>query len=174
MLEDQNWASKTITNHYGGSGLKVYKLIDGKRSILEISNRVGIGQQKVVEIIKFMETEGIIKLDYGEKKVSPGSLSSLPLNLPQDIYVRMQQHSEINWNDVMGRLLSVYLSNIEHAEKSLLSKSFSGSVTLPKKKTVKSSAEKKVSKAKPVKAKKKTSSKAKGRANTKKAKKTKL
>ncbi|MDO8553941.1 MAG: hypothetical protein Q7S22_03990 [Candidatus Micrarchaeota archaeon] len=139
MLGDSSWASKTISDHYGDGGVKVYKLIDGKKSILEISKQAGLGQQKVVEIIKFMETEGIIKLDYGQKKNILGSLSSFPLNLPQDLYARMQQHSEINWNDVVGRLLSVYLGNIESTEKSLI-----GRISEKTKKLVKTNSTKKI------------------------------
>ncbi len=147
MLGDSNLAAKVISDHYGNSGVKVYELIDGRRSILEISKQAGIGQQKVVEIIKFMENEGIIKLDYGEKKNIVESLSSFHLNLSQDLQARMQQHSEINWNDVVGRLLSVYLNNIESTEKSLMGRLASGkskkSKKSVKKKSVKSVSSKK-------------------------------
>lgn len=119
MGNEQDWASRVVNEHYGSSGLQVYQLIDGKKSILEISKEVGLNQQKVIEIIKFMENEGIIKLDYGSVK---GSVASLSFELPQVIYDRMQQHSEINWSDVTAKLLNVYLNSIEGAEKFLIEK----------------------------------------------------
>ncbi|MEM4366654.1 MAG: hypothetical protein QW035_00790 [Candidatus Anstonellales archaeon] len=57
-----------IMDKYGEAGLKVYSLIDGKKSVEDIANEVGTSQDRVIEMLDFMEKEGIIKMERkGEK-----------------------------------------------------------------------------------------------------------
>lgn len=60
---------KIIKDKYGEVGIKVYNLIDGQKTAEEIMNETGLSESKLVEILDFMDDEGIIKLEYpGEKR----------------------------------------------------------------------------------------------------------
>ncbi|MFA6531232.1 MAG: hypothetical protein WCT31_05860, partial [Candidatus Micrarchaeia archaeon] len=63
---------KIIKDKYGDIGIKVYTLIDGQKTAEEIMKETGISESKLVEILDFMDEEGIIKLEYpGDKKKAP-------------------------------------------------------------------------------------------------------
>jgi DNA-binding HxlR family transcriptional regulator len=68
---------KIISDKYGDIGLQVYSLIDGQRTAEEIMRDTGLSEQKLVEILDFMDEQGIIKLDYprggAEAKRPPAS-----------------------------------------------------------------------------------------------------
>ena len=55
---------KIISDRYGDIGLRVYALIDGQRTAEEIMRETGLTEPKLVEILDFMDEQGIIKLDY--------------------------------------------------------------------------------------------------------------
>ncbi|MCI0503132.1 hypothetical protein L0Y65_00300 [Candidatus Micrarchaeota archaeon] len=55
---------KIISDKYGDIGLQVYSLIDGQRTAEEIMRDTGLTEPKLVEILDFMDEQGIIKLDY--------------------------------------------------------------------------------------------------------------
>ena len=55
---------KIISDKYGDIGLRVYTLIDGQRTAEEIMRETGLTEAKLVEILDFMDEQGIIKLDY--------------------------------------------------------------------------------------------------------------
>ena len=55
---------KIISDKYGDVGLQVYSLIDGQRTAEEIMQETGLTEPKLVEILDFMDAQGIIKLDY--------------------------------------------------------------------------------------------------------------
>ena len=55
---------KIIKDKYGDVGLRVYTLIDGARTAEEIMKETGLSESKLVEILDFMDEQGIIKLDY--------------------------------------------------------------------------------------------------------------
>ncbi|MFH1785835.1 MAG: hypothetical protein ABH842_05385 [Candidatus Micrarchaeota archaeon] len=55
---------KIISDKYGDVGLRVYALIDGQRTAEEIMRETGLTEPKLVEILDFMDEQGIIKLDY--------------------------------------------------------------------------------------------------------------
>jgi len=54
---------RTISNKFGKVGLQVYNLIDGEKTAEEILEETGISEVKLVEILEFMDKEGIIKLE---------------------------------------------------------------------------------------------------------------
>ncbi len=64
---------KIIFNKYGDHGLRVYTLIDGQRTAEEIMHETGHSEAQLVEMLDFMDEQGIIKLDY-PKKQKPASL----------------------------------------------------------------------------------------------------
>lgn len=75
--EDLSPVEKIIKEKYGDVGIKVYTLIDGQRTAEEIMNETGLTESKLVEILDFMDEQGIIKLEYPKgKKKTEGGLSS--------------------------------------------------------------------------------------------------
>jgi hypothetical protein len=62
---------KIISNKYGDIGLRVYTLIDGQRTAEEIMRDTGLTESKLVEILNFMDEQGIIKLDYPKGQPPP-------------------------------------------------------------------------------------------------------
>ncbi|VVC03122.1 Uncharacterised protein [Candidatus Bilamarchaeum dharawalense] len=64
MKNELSPVEKIIFDKYGKKGLKVYELIDGKISTTEILARVDLTQPKLVEILDFMNEQGIIRLGY--------------------------------------------------------------------------------------------------------------
>ncbi|MGV8176779.1 MAG: hypothetical protein ACP5NX_03200 [Candidatus Bilamarchaeaceae archaeon] len=66
---------KIIKEKYGEVGIKVYALIDGQRTAEEIMKETGITEAKLVEILDFMDKEGIIKLEYPKKKKERASFA---------------------------------------------------------------------------------------------------
>lgn len=66
--EEENAVEKTIKKKYGDIGLQVYNLIDGQKTAEEIMKEVGISESKLIEILDFLDKEGIIKLEYPSEK----------------------------------------------------------------------------------------------------------
>ncbi len=66
LQEESNLSpvEKIISDKYGDIGLRVYTLIDGQRTAEEIMKDTGLTEPKLVEILDFMDEQGIIKLDY--------------------------------------------------------------------------------------------------------------
>ncbi|MFN7991864.1 MAG: hypothetical protein U0R44_06955 [Candidatus Micrarchaeia archaeon] len=69
---DLSPVEKIISDKYGDVGLQVYSLIDGQRTAEEIMRETGLTEPKLVEILDFMDEQGIIKLDY-PKGGGPGA-----------------------------------------------------------------------------------------------------
>ncbi|VVB98375.1 Sugar-specific transcriptional regulator TrmB [uncultured archaeon] len=67
---DLNPVEKTIVEKYGDVGLKVYALIDGQKTAEEIMNETGVSEAKLIEMLEFMEKQGIIKLEHPEAKAA--------------------------------------------------------------------------------------------------------
>jgi hypothetical protein len=67
---------KIIIDKYGDLGIRVYALIDGQRTAEEIMSETGLTEAKLVEILDFMDEQGIIKLDY--PKGGPGGREPAP------------------------------------------------------------------------------------------------
>lgn len=64
---------KIISDKYGDIGLRVYTLIDGQRTAEEIMRDTGLTESKLVEILNFMDEQGIIKLDYPKGQPPPAA-----------------------------------------------------------------------------------------------------
>ncbi len=64
---------KKIKEKYNQQGLDVYNLIDGQRTAEEIMKKTGVTEAKLIEMLDFMEKEGIIKLEHpgGKKPAAP-------------------------------------------------------------------------------------------------------
>jgi hypothetical protein len=59
---------KLIFGKYGELGILVYNLIDGQKTAEEIMMETGISEVKLVEILEFMDSQGIIKLERPEEE----------------------------------------------------------------------------------------------------------
>ncbi|MDD5339830.1 MAG: hypothetical protein PHV13_01120 [Candidatus ainarchaeum sp.] len=67
---------KIISDKYGDIGLRVYTLIDGQRTAEEIMKDTGLTEAKLVEILDFMDEQGIIKLDYPKGQPPAGAAAA--------------------------------------------------------------------------------------------------
>jgi len=65
---------RIIFEKFGREGVDVYNLIDGERTAEQILNETGVSEVKLVEILEFMDDEGLIKLEKpgGGGKEPPG------------------------------------------------------------------------------------------------------
>ncbi|MFH1685206.1 MAG: hypothetical protein ABH983_02770 [Candidatus Micrarchaeota archaeon] len=77
---DLSPVEKIISDKYGDLGIQVYALIDGQRTAEEIMRETGLTESKLVEILDFMDEQGIIKLDYPKGGGSSKAESSPPPN----------------------------------------------------------------------------------------------
>jgi len=60
---------KILYDKYGELGVRIYSLIDGEKTAEEILHRTGVSESRLVEILEFMDEQGIIKLEKpGAKK----------------------------------------------------------------------------------------------------------
>lgn len=57
---------KIIYEKYGQVGVRIYNLIDGEKTAEEILRETGVSEAKLVEVLEFMDEEGIIKLEKPE------------------------------------------------------------------------------------------------------------
>lgn len=62
---------KLIYGKYGETGILVYGLIDGQKTAEEIMMETGISEVKLVEILEFMDSQGIIKLERPAEEPMP-------------------------------------------------------------------------------------------------------
>ncbi len=67
---------KIIFDKYGDIGLRVYTLIDGQRTAEEIMHETGLTEAQLVEMLDFMDEQGIIKLDYPKNQSGSGTAKS--------------------------------------------------------------------------------------------------
>ncbi len=74
---DLSPVEKIINDKYGDLGLRVYALIDGQRTAEEIMRETGLTESKLVEILDFMDEQGIIKLDYPKGGGAPSGGSTM-------------------------------------------------------------------------------------------------
>ncbi|MGC8924353.1 MAG: hypothetical protein ACP5KJ_04140, partial [Candidatus Micrarchaeia archaeon] len=59
---------KLIFEKYGNTGLKIYKLIDGKKTAEEIMLEVNVDEGYIIDFFSFLETRGIIRLERPKKE----------------------------------------------------------------------------------------------------------
>lgn len=54
---------KVLFEKYGDVGVRIYNLIDGEKTAEEILRETGVTEARLVEILEFMDEQGIIKLE---------------------------------------------------------------------------------------------------------------
>ncbi|MCX8174945.1 MAG: hypothetical protein N3E51_01955 [Candidatus Micrarchaeota archaeon] len=59
---------KLLYQKFGPTGVQIYNLIDGEKTAEEILRETGISETKLVEILEFMDEQGIIKLEKPQEK----------------------------------------------------------------------------------------------------------
>ena len=62
---------KVLYRKHGSIGVRIYNLIDGEKTAEEILRETGVSEAKLVEILEFMDEQGIIKLEKPEEKAAP-------------------------------------------------------------------------------------------------------
>jgi len=60
---------RKLREKFGEKGVKIYRLIDGRKNAEQIMKEVGVNEDTIIKVFEFMEKEGMIKLDH------PGSKS---------------------------------------------------------------------------------------------------
>ncbi len=61
---------KVLYKKHGPIGVRIYNLIDGEKTAEEILRETGVSEAKLVEILEFMDEQGIIKLEKPEEKAA--------------------------------------------------------------------------------------------------------
>lgn len=64
---------KILDDKYGELGVRIYNLIDGEKTAEEILKETGVSEARLVEILEFMDEQGIIKLEKPPEKEEPSS-----------------------------------------------------------------------------------------------------
>ncbi len=64
-------SEQKIFNAYGDMGLKVFSLIDGQKSARQILEQTGVSQNQLIQMLEFMNKNGIIKLDTPTQNQQP-------------------------------------------------------------------------------------------------------
>jgi len=59
---------KVLYRKHGAIGVRIYNLIDGEKTAEEILRETGVSEAKLVEVLEFMDEQGIIKLEKPEEK----------------------------------------------------------------------------------------------------------
>jgi len=69
---------KVLYRKHGSIGVRIYNLIDGEKTAEEILRETGVSEAKLVEILEFMDEQGIIKLEKpAEEKAAPESRAGM-------------------------------------------------------------------------------------------------
>lgn len=63
---------KILYDKYGVVGVRIYNLIDGEKTAEEILRATGVSEARLVEILEFMDEQGIIKLEKPEDEEGKG------------------------------------------------------------------------------------------------------
>ena len=53
---------RAIFDKFGAEGVSIYASINGKKSVEEIRADLNLSPQRVVDILEFMESEGVVQL----------------------------------------------------------------------------------------------------------------
>jgi len=86
---------KIIKDKYGEIGLKVYTLIDGARTAEEIMDETGLDEEKLVEILDFLDEQGIIKLEYPKGKAEGEAVQVVPKEISAEEFKPMIEEESL-------------------------------------------------------------------------------
>ncbi len=92
--EEEKPVEKTIRDKYGDIGIRVYNLIDGQRTAEEIMNDTGLTEAKLVEILDFLDEQGIIKLEYPRGKAEAKPIEEAPKEMASEEFTPMVEEDE--------------------------------------------------------------------------------
>lgn len=90
--EELTPVERIVKEKYGEVGLKVYVLIDGRRTAEQIMKETGLTEAKLVEILDFMDEQGIIKLEYPREK--RGVEAAMPTTIEREEFAPMLAKEE--------------------------------------------------------------------------------
>ena len=66
-------AEMIVHDKYGELGVAIFRLIDGKRSVAEVAKESGTSQEKVMEVLKYLDEVGLISLGGGAEAKGGGA-----------------------------------------------------------------------------------------------------
>lgn len=90
--EELTPVERIIKEKYGDVGLRVYILIDGRRTAEQIMKETGLTEAKLVEILDFMDEQGIIKLEYPKDKRTEET--TMPATMEKEEFAPMLAQEE--------------------------------------------------------------------------------
>ena len=85
---------KIIRDRYGDIGIRVYNLIDGQKTAEEIMEETGLSEAKLVEILDFLDEQGIIKLEYPKGKPEAAPSEEAPKEMATEEFAPMIEGEE--------------------------------------------------------------------------------
>jgi len=59
---------RKLREEFGEKGVKIYRLIDGRKNAEQIMKEVGVNEDTIIKVFEFMEKEGMIKLEHPGSK----------------------------------------------------------------------------------------------------------
>jgi len=62
---------RKLKEEFGEKGVKIYRLIDGRKNAEQIMKEVGVNEDTIIKVFEFMEKEGMIKLEHPGSKSEP-------------------------------------------------------------------------------------------------------
>lgn len=62
---------RKLREEFGEKGVKIYRLIDGRKNAEQIMKEVGVNEDTIIKVFEFMEKEGMIKLEHPGSKSEP-------------------------------------------------------------------------------------------------------
>jgi len=98
---------KLIHDKYGKIGVKIYNLIDGERTAEEILLETGVSEMKLVEILEFMDSQGIIKLEKPAEATPAEPEKPTPENLAPIAEEKTESGDEGLALDESGELINI-------------------------------------------------------------------
>jgi hypothetical protein len=92
--EEESPVEKIIRDKYGDIGVQVYTLIDGQRTAEEIMDETGLSEAKLVEILDFLDEQGIIKLEYPKGKPEAAPVAEKPKEATEEFAPMIEGEEE--------------------------------------------------------------------------------
>jgi len=92
--EEESPVEKIIRDKYGDIGIRVYTLIDGQKTAEEIMEETGLDEAKLVEILDFLDEQGIIKLEYPKGKPEAPAAAEEAKEMPAEEFAPMIEGEE--------------------------------------------------------------------------------
>ncbi|MCX6773728.1 MAG: hypothetical protein NTY68_01890 [Candidatus Micrarchaeota archaeon] len=85
-------AEMIVHDKYDDLGVAIFRLIDGKRSVAEVAKESNTSQEKVMEVLKYLDEVGLISLGGGEEAKGAGA----PQAPGEEKFAPLSEESELS------------------------------------------------------------------------------